>query len=77
MLEMTSESTALRILRHPPGTLLPPGADAFLALVFAVKLKDEDVRKQRVKMEAQVKRQTQVPRAASTSGVGMISLPRA
>ncbi len=62
---------------RPPSNLLPPSADAFLTLVFGVKLKDDDMRKQRVKMEAQVKRQTQVPRAASSSGMGMISLPRA
>lgn len=77
ILESTSDRAVLQLLNHPPSPLLPPSADAFLTLVFGVKLKDDDMRKQRVKMEAQVKRQTQVPRAASTSGMGMISLPRA
>jgi hypothetical protein len=55
---------------------LPATPEAFLSLTFSVKLKDDDMRKQRVKMEAQVKRQTQVPRAASSSTTsGMISLP--
>ncbi|KAF8956630.1 rab-GTPase-TBC domain-containing protein [Flammula alnicola] len=74
LLESTSDDAVLQLLRRPPAALLPPTPDAFLALAFAVKLKDDDMRKQRVKMEAQVKRQTQVPRTASTSG--MISLPR-
>ncbi|KDR79719.1 hypothetical protein GALMADRAFT_93552 [Galerina marginata CBS 339.88] len=74
LLESTSEESVLQTLLHPPQAWLPSTPDAFLSLVFSVKLKDDDVRKQRVKMEAQVKRQTQVPRAASTSG--MISLPR-
>ncbi len=77
ILEATNDSALLQLLRRPPSNLLPPSADAFLTLVFGVKLKDDDMRKQRVKMEAQVKRQTQVPRAASSSGMGMISLPRA
>ncbi|KAF8889170.1 hypothetical protein CPB84DRAFT_1816476 [Gymnopilus junonius] len=41
--------------------LAPSHPDAFLSLTFSVKLKDDDVKKQHVKMEAQVKRQIQVP----------------
>ena len=74
ILESTSEEAALGIFRHPPQSLLPASPDAFLSLVCSVKLKDDDVRKQRIKMEAQVKRQTQVPRTVSTTG--SISLPR-
>ena len=74
ILESTSEERVLEIFRHPPQSLLPPSPDAFLSLVCSVKLKDDDVRKQRIKMEAQVKRQTQVPRTVSTAGG--ISLPR-
>jgi hypothetical protein len=56
---------------------LPATPKALLSLTFFFKLKDHVMRKQRVKMEAQVKRQTQVPRAASSSATsGMISLPR-
>lgn len=77
ILESTSEESLLALLLHPPQSLLPPTPEAFLTLTFSVKLKDDDMRKQRVKMEAQVKRQTQVPRMASSSTTsGMISLPR-
>ncbi|KAF9470703.1 hypothetical protein BDN70DRAFT_659976 [Pholiota conissans] len=74
ILESTSDEAVFHVLRHPPPSFLPPTPDAFLGLAFNVKHKDDDMRKQRVKMEAQIKRQTQVPRTASTSG--MISYPR-
>ena len=74
ILESTSEDTVLGLFRHPPQSLIPPSPEAFLSLVCSVKLNDDDVRKQRIKMEAQVKRQTQVPRTVSTTGG--ISLPR-
>lgn len=61
----TSAELLLRHLRHPPPSCLPPDPEAFLSLVFSVKVKDEDVRKQRVKMEAHLKRQTQVRTASS------------
>ncbi|TFK32573.1 rab-GTPase-TBC domain-containing protein [Crucibulum laeve] len=73
ILDTKSEETLLKMLHHPPPTWLPPTPEGFLSLVFSVKLKDDDVRKQRVKMEAQVKRQTQMPRS---TGAGSISLPR-
>ncbi|KAH7920391.1 RabGAP TBC [Leucogyrophana mollusca] len=80
ILQATSEEAALEYLTHPPLACLPSSADAFLALTLSMKLKDDDVRKQRIKMEAQVKRQTQV-RTLSTNGIsGMqtasISLPK-
>jgi len=34
--------------------------EAFLTLIFSVKLKDDDMRKQRVKMEAQASRAANV-----------------
>lgn len=74
ILDATSEAAVLRHLSQPSLSLLPPTADAFITLAFSVKLKDDDVRKQRVKMEAQVKRQTQIPRLMSPSAI--ISLPR-
>ena len=74
ILESTSEETVLKMFHHPQPSLLPPSPDAFLSFVTSVKLKDDDVRKQRIKMEAQVKGQTQAPRAISTAGG--ISLPR-
>ena len=74
ILESTTAERVLKIFHRPPQSLLPPSPEAFLSLACSVKLKDDDVRKQRIKMEAQVKRQTQVPRALPTAGG--ISLPR-
>ncbi|KAF8149384.1 hypothetical protein B0H34DRAFT_733556 [Crassisporium funariophilum] len=73
ILDATSEDAVLHMFRHPSQAWLPATPEHFISLTLSIKLKDDDIRKQRVKMEAQVKRQTQVPRA-STSAV--ISLPR-
>ncbi|KAJ3507830.1 hypothetical protein NLJ89_g6085 [Agrocybe chaxingu] len=75
LLDATSEEVVLQTLSQPPSAWLPAAPDAFLSLAFSVKLKDDDIRKQRVKMEAQVKRQTQAPRPSNVGGAG-ISLPR-
>ncbi|CAA7263558.1 unnamed protein product [Cyclocybe aegerita] len=75
LLDATSEEVVLQTLAQPPSAWLPATLDAFLSLAFSVKLKDDDIRKQRVKMEAQVKRQTQAPRPSNVGGAG-ISLPR-
>jgi hypothetical protein len=71
------EEVIFQHLRHPS---LPSSVDAFISLVYSMKLKDDDVRKQRVKMEAQLKRHTQ-SRAVSMGPSGArpvtsISLPR-
>ncbi|KAF4566020.1 hypothetical protein EYR36_011434 [Pleurotus pulmonarius] len=73
ILEATSAEAVLQLLHHPPSSLLLSTPDAFLSLLNSFKLKDDDFRKQRIKMEAQVKRQTQAPRAPATSS---ISLPK-
>lgn len=80
LLQATSEESVLESLTHPPVACLPSSADDLLSLCFSMKLKDDDVRKQRVKMEAQVRRQTQ---ARTHATIGMpsrqtksISLPR-
>ncbi|RDB27248.1 hypothetical protein Hypma_004535 [Hypsizygus marmoreus] len=75
ILESTSEQAALHAFLHSSPSTLPPTPDGLISLAFAIKLKDDDIRKQRIKMEAQVKRQTQAPRLVSTPG--SISLPRA
>ncbi|KAI6129346.1 RabGAP TBC [Pisolithus croceorrhizus] len=80
LLQATSDESALENLTHPPVACLPSSADDFLSLCFNMKLKDDDVRKQRVKMEAQVKRQTQA-RTHAINGIASrqtksISLPR-
>jgi TBC1 domain family member 10 len=66
----------LETIRHPPPRLLPPTPDAFVALALDQKLKDDDVRKQRIKMEAQVKRQTQAQTPRKSTATAAISLPR-
>ncbi|TFK18877.1 hypothetical protein FA15DRAFT_760397 [Coprinopsis marcescibilis] len=75
LLECTSEEAALALLHRPSFLSLPPTPENFTSFALSIKLKDDDIRKQRIKMEAQVRRQTQQqvqPRSA-----GSISLPRA
>ncbi|KAJ7184312.1 RabGAP/TBC [Mycena filopes] len=62
VLEAINQESLFDALYHPSPHWLPPSPDAFIALAYSFKVKDDDVRKQRIKMEAQVKRQTQVPR---------------
>lgn len=81
LLQSNNESSALNHLVHPQTSCLPPSPDAFINLAYSFKLKHDDIRKQRIKMEAQVKRQTQT-RVLSTAGLAgakpgaPISLPR-
>ncbi|KAH9947342.1 RabGAP/TBC [Amylocystis lapponica] len=81
LLQSTGQDSVLAILSHPPAASLPPTPEALLELAFSVKVKDDDIRKQRSKLEAQVKRQTQA-RALSSKPSGTsargpsISLPR-
>ncbi|KAG6826478.1 hypothetical protein H0H92_015651 [Tricholoma furcatifolium] len=67
---------AIQIVLRPAPELLPTSPEALITLALAVKLKDEDLKKQRVKLEAQAKRQT-MPRTAPVATPGAISLPRA
>ncbi|KAG6841034.1 hypothetical protein C0991_002496 [Blastosporella zonata] len=64
---------ALGAVLRPAPELLPTSPEALITLALAVKFKDDDFRKQRVKLEAQAKRQTQAPRTAVSTS---ISLPR-
>ena len=80
LLQATSETTVLDHLSHPPITCLPSSPDEIVSLAFNMKLKDDDVRKQRIRMEAQVKRHAQA-RAHPTNSdptrqATSISLPR-
>ncbi|KAI0033862.1 rab-GTPase-TBC domain-containing protein, partial [Vararia minispora EC-137] len=59
LLDTKGDAAVLALLRRPPLMLISSTPDTFIELVSSVKLKDDDIRKQRVKMEAQVKRQTQ------------------
>ncbi|EIW51902.1 RabGAP/TBC [Trametes versicolor FP-101664 SS1] len=76
VLQSTSPDDILNTLCHPPPTALPLNPEAFIELALSVKLKDDDVRKQRNKLEAQVKRRTQ-PRASPLTSTPTISLPSA
>ncbi|KAI9452123.1 TBC-domain-containing protein [Lactarius psammicola] len=57
--DIRTEADALAILARPPPLLLLSSPSAFIELSSSFRLKDDDIRKQRVKLEAQVKRQTQ------------------
>ncbi|KAI0682502.1 RabGAP/TBC [Cytidiella melzeri] len=84
----SDRDTILRTLLHPPASMLPTSADAFLEIASSVKFKDEDVRKQRGKLDLQqTKRLTQVRNPLVSRGgtpsvtplrpsISSISLPR-
>jgi len=72
----SAEQSILSTLARPPQAWLPPTPEAFLVMVIGLKLKDDDVRKQRVKMGELIKRQNQA-QAGNGLGPGGISLPRA
>ncbi|KAI1786278.1 RabGAP/TBC [Ganoderma leucocontextum] len=78
ILQSASPEAVLHVLSHPPPTCLPPSPDAFIELALSMKFKDDDVRKQRSKLEAQVKRRTAQARAAPISAAitSAISLPK-
>ncbi|KAH9016419.1 TBC-domain-containing protein [Lactarius deliciosus] len=57
--DIRTEADALAILARPPPFLLSSSPSALIELSSSFRIKDDDIRKQRVKLEAQVKRQTQ------------------
>lgn len=57
--DIRTEADALAVLARPPPFLLLSSPSALIELSSSFRLKDDDIRKQRVKLEAQVKRQTQ------------------
>ena len=77
-LQSASPDAVLDALSRPPPNVLPPNPDAFIELAFSMKLKDDDIRKQRNKLEAQVKRRTAQTRASPISPATpqTISLPK-
>ncbi|KZT00910.1 uncharacterized protein LAESUDRAFT_816259 [Laetiporus sulphureus 93-53] len=79
LLQCQSQQSLLTILTRPPISSLPPAADSFIELAFSMKIRDDDLFKQRKQMEAQLKRQTQNRGLSSVSSRGLtpiISLPR-
>ncbi|KAJ7491276.1 rab-GTPase-TBC domain-containing protein [Mycena latifolia] len=75
VLEAINQESLFDVLARPSPNWLPPSPDAFIALAYSFKVKDDDVRKQRIKMEAQVKRQTQTPRTNPVA-TRTLSFPR-
>lgn len=60
-------------MERPPQAWLPASPEGFLALAQGVKMKDEEVRKTRVKMEVAMKRGTmaQAQGAGGALGLGL------
>lgn len=71
IMEGTSGDAVIRALVFPTLGTFSPNSETFISLAQSAKLKDENIRKQRVKLEARTKRQTQPPRPS-----GSISLPQ-
>ena len=85
VLATPGRDVVLNILLHPPSTCLPPNPEAFIEVAAGVRLKEDDLRKQRTKLEAQVKKQAQARaqtaqasarQIAANGGPPSISLPR-
>lgn len=78
LLDTKGADACLALLRRPPQHLIADRTpDTLVELALGAKLKDDDVRKQRIKMEAAVKLQTQhtrKPQGAAGSSPA-ISLP--
>jgi TBC1 domain family member 10 len=74
LLDLKAEDAVYECLMHPPPASFP-STDAFISVVQSIKLKEDDIRKQRTKMEAQLKRQTQL-RAMSTTAESPASARR-
>ncbi|KAI8977787.1 RabGAP/TBC [Trametes punicea] len=75
IVQSVSPDSVLEALLHPSLAALPSSPEAFIELALSVKLKDDDLRKQRHKLEAQVKRRTQ-PRVSPLVATPNISLPK-
>ncbi|OCB89507.1 RabGAP/TBC [Sanghuangporus baumii] len=79
-IESSSDRTAVLSYLSRPETmsLLPEDPEEFVNLAMAVKIKDEDIKKQRVKVETELRRRTQsAQRNSAPRLVSSISLPRA
>ena len=75
VLQSTSPDALLNVLCRPPPSLLPPTPDAFIELAFSMKLKDDDVLKQRQKMDTQLKRATQQTRPTRSGTLSSLMRP--
>jgi hypothetical protein len=73
LLQCTDARRALALLSRPPADGLPADADAFIALAMGIRMRDEDVLKQRAKMEARL-RATARPATSRLSGLGSLGI---
>jgi len=77
LLEAQSRDRALSILSQVPAQCLPSNGDELIELAMSKKLKDDDIRKARSKVETQKKRATSTRFLKSPANPGApISLPR-
>lgn len=77
LLETTDSNVALGLLAAPPLECLPDDVEAFITLAYSIKLKDEDILKQRVKMETTLRKQTQQQRPSRPTAGASITIRRA
>ncbi|PCH32956.1 RabGAP/TBC [Wolfiporia cocos MD-104 SS10] len=79
LLQAVDRERTISLLGERSTQGLPPTPDALIELALSLKVNDDDLRKQRAKLEAQVKRQTQsrANPAALPRGSVSISLPKA
>jgi hypothetical protein len=85
LLSIHQEAEALNLLTRPPLLLISSSPDSLIELANSFRIKDDDIRKQRTKLEAQFKLQTQsrlstAARRSTGNAIGgaatSISLPR-
>lgn len=58
LLGLHQESEALSILTRPPPFLISSSPESLIELANSFRIKDDNIRKQRVKLEAQIKLRT-------------------
>lgn len=76
ILACRDKSQLLAYLLSPPVAALPSDPDSLINNALSLRLKDDDIKKQRTKLEVQMRRQTQGPSRSGTSSNLTISLPR-
>ena len=75
----SDRTTILSYLSRPEMlSLLPEDPEEFINLAMAIKIKDDEIKKQRVKVETDLRKRTQsAHRSSAPRLVSSISLPRA
>lgn len=71
LLKTKDQVSALTLLSELPSECLPESADAFISLAFSMKVKEDDIVKQRGKMETQLKKQTQQARPSRSRALSV------